>query len=199
MKNLSLILNVVLLLAVAYLFFDRFSSKKSPADSSSEPATTTAPPLKVVYVNADTLLEHYTYFKQQKELLDKREKDADASLKARGRALEKEAYEMAKKAQTGTMTPKDLQEADRMLTQKQQNLLAEQDRITKDLVDAMQKLNDDLQAALREKLHGLKSDMGYDYILSYGEGSPVLMANDSLDITTRVLELLNQAPPSPPK
>ena len=52
--------------------------------------------------------------------------------------------------------------------------------------------NNELMAKLEEKLKTLQDELGYDYILSYSKGGgQVLLANDSLDITVQVLELLN--------
>jgi len=50
----------------------------------------------------------------------------------------------------------------------------------------------ELMTTLEEKLQTLQSELGYDYILSYSKGGgQVLLANDSLDVTERVLKLLN--------
>jgi Skp family chaperone for outer membrane proteins len=46
---------------------------------------------------------------------------------------------------------------------------------------------------LENNLKTLSSQIGYDYILSYTRGGQVLLANDSLDITKQVLDLLNSA------
>ena len=55
MKNISLILNGVLLVAVAILYYLHFSSSPdSPAASSGAAAD-----LKVAYINSDSVLEHY--------------------------------------------------------------------------------------------------------------------------------------------
>ena len=145
-----------------------------------------------MYINADTLLEKYDYFRREKEALQRREREADASLKARGRALENEAMELAKKAQGGGMTPKEMQEADQRLMAKQQKLMQEQEGIAKELMQSGEKLNERLQETLKSKLDALKDAHGYHYILSYGIGSPVLAVDSTLDITGEVLDQLNR-------
>lgn len=198
MKNISLILNIVLLLAVAYLYIDKFSGKerKHSTDQSQIQSTdSTALGPKMVYINADTLLEKYELFREQTEALEKRKKEADASLKARGRSIEKEAMDLAQKAQSGNMTRKELEDEDRRLGEKQQRLLMDQEKIAGELLQVSDQLNDALQAALKEKLDSLKTEMGYDFIISYGVGSPVLAVNPAYDITERVLEMLNKKEP----
>jgi Skp family chaperone for outer membrane proteins len=50
----------------------------------------------------------------------------------------------------------------------------------------------DLMSNVEVQLKSLQSQIGYDYILSYSKGGgQVLLANDSLEITKEVLELLN--------
>ena len=44
---------------------------------------------------------------------------------------------------------------------------------------------------METKLKTLSSKIGYDYILSYSRGGQILLANDSLNITKEVLDLLN--------
>jgi Skp family chaperone for outer membrane proteins len=44
-------------------------------------------------------------------------------------------------------------------------------------------------------IQGLKSTGAYDYVLSYGAGSPVLAVNEGLNITDLVLAKLNEQAP----
>lgn len=200
-QQISLILNVVLLLAVGYLLIAHFktpktSSPASPANTTSQEASTDpAGAPAIVFVNADTLLEKYEGFKKRKDALSKKEKDADASLKARGRALEKEFMDAQQKVQQGFMTPKEVAQLEQTLSQKQQKLMEDQERMTKALVDETTKIQEELQKEVKDILSDLRKEKGYDYILNYAPGSGVLMVNDALDITAEVLERLNQKKP----
>jgi outer membrane protein len=199
MKQASLILNIVLLLAVGYLMIAHFRAPKAatagPAASTGQETVAAAADSKIVFVNADTLLEKYEGFKKRKDALSKKEKDADASLKARGRALEKEFMEAQQKVQQGFMTPKEVQQLEQTLSQKQQKLMADQERMTKALVDETTKIQEELQKEVKDILSALRKEKGYDYILNYAPGSGVLMVNDTLDITAEVLSRLNQKKP----
>lgn len=190
MKNISLILNIVLLLAVGFLYVKVFSGAKTaqPAAAGTESG---AEPLKVVYVNADTLLENYDYFKEQREALQKKETDADASLKAKGRAFENEMRQIQQKIQQGLLAPNDIQREEQRMAQKQQQLMAEQEQMQRTLLEESQKINEALQKELLDKLKSIKETEGYDFIFSYASGGQILVANDSLDITQRVVKELN--------
>ena len=69
MKNLSLILNVVLLVAVVILYVLHFSNAPSVqvSDSSSD---TSSVNLKIAYINSDTVLKYYDYLKVNREQLE---------------------------------------------------------------------------------------------------------------------------------
>ncbi len=194
MKQLPLILSIVALLVTAGLAVKVLSSPAVPATTTTTNTgeiVEAEKPLKIAYVNADTLLEKYDFFKKQREAFRKKEKDADASLKAKGRALEQDFVETQKKAQQGMLAPSDMQKEEQRLMAQQQKLLAEQERITKALMEEDQKIRDQLQKAILDQLNEIKKEEGYDFIFSYTAGGQLLAANESLDITARVLEILN--------
>ena len=76
MKNLSLILNAVLIVAVGILFYLHFSSTKSieGGQPSTVRVNTADPGMGIVYINIDSLLNNYAYFADmQDEFADKQE------------------------------------------------------------------------------------------------------------------------------
>ncbi len=191
MKNISLVLNIVLLLAVIFLYIKVFSGNKTNASAGETKAAAVEGTLKIAYVNADSLLANYAYFKQKSEELAKKEKDADASLQAKGRAFEREMQTAQQKVQQGLLAPNEIEREQQRLAQKQQQLLTEREQITQALLTESQKLNEELQKEVLDRLKAIKEAEGYDFILSYAAGGQILVANDSLDITKKVLEALN--------
>ena len=152
-------------------------------------------PLKIVYLNADTLVEQYDYFRNQKEALDKRQAEASQRMNQKGAALEKEFRQVQEKIQQGLLAPSQIAEEEQRLGQKQQSLMAEQEKLSKELVAETQRIQLELEDELRKSLDEMRKRRGYDYILQYGQGSSVLLAADSLDITVEVLEILNKKKP----
>ncbi len=190
MKNLSLILNAVLLLAVIYLFYAHFSGPKGTAEPAQSVAT--EKPLSVVFVREDTLLSQFTDFRQKMDALNTKKEQADASLKSRGRALEKEVMGIQQKIQQGLLAPNQIAGEEQRIGQKQQALMQESERLGQEILEETQKLNNELQEKVKAVLEAVRTEKGYDFILNYGPGTGVLMVNDSLDITPLVLEKLNQ-------
>lgn len=195
MQRVLLALNILLLLAVAYLFVDKFSGKGSQgASAGDEPAVrerTDHDGLQVAYVNVDSMLNNFEAFRDKQKVLTAREQEEDARLRTRGKALEREIMALQEKAATGTMTPKDLKLEEERLMRKQQEFLADQERISRDLLAESGRVNDELQAQIVRIIKEVKDEKGYDLVLSYGVGSPVLAIDSTMDITPLILSRLN--------
>lgn len=190
MKNITSVLTWILLVAVGYLFYAHFASATSGSKGKSTEVEKEETP-KVVYVNGDSLLSKYTVFQEQLTALEARGKSMENTLAGRGRSLQQEMINAEQKAQSGQFAPAQLQKEQQRLMQKQQNFVAEQDRMSKQLMSERQKLQEDLEKRVKELLTAIRKEKGYDFILNYGAGTGVLMVNDSLDITKAVLEKLN--------
>jgi outer membrane protein len=189
-KNLSLILNIVLLAAVGYLYFLHFKKAPAPAPSITAPASQ-AGGVRIAYVNGDTLDAQYLWLKKQKEAIEQRLKNAENSLAAKEQALMKDGQSLQERFQTGNMTQADAEKEQNALMQRAQRLEEEKMRLSKSLAEDQKKAFNDLYANVEAQLKTLSNRIGYDYILSYSRGGQILLANDSLDITRQVLDLLN--------
>ncbi|MGC3946614.1 MAG: OmpH family outer membrane protein [Chryseolinea sp.] len=88
MKNLSLILNAVLIVAVLILFYLHFSSGKPSATASSEPAN--LGDSKIAYIRSDSVLKNYDYLKVQREALEAKTKKMDQDYRNRAIGLQNE-------------------------------------------------------------------------------------------------------------
>lgn len=102
-----------------------------------------------------------------------------------------DAAALREKFEQGNMTQAEAEKQQKALMQRGENLEAEKERLSNSLGEEQKKANDELYANLENNLKTISSKIGYDYILSYSRGGLIMLANDSLDITTQVLELLN--------
>ena len=192
MKNELSIVNILLILAVAFLLVDKFISANKGLTASSTSATSAnTPDGSIVYINTDSLLSNYGFFKEEAAKLEQKGKEAEASLQARGQALQREFAQAQNRVQTGTLTPRQVQEEEQRLMQKQQSLAAEQERLGQGLMADQQALQGIIQGKLKGILEEVRKEKGYQYILNYAAGTGVLMVDKNLDITSTVVELLN--------
>jgi outer membrane protein len=193
MKNLSLILNAVLIVAVGVLFFLHFSGKGSAksAPAKAEGHSIVQPDVPIVYVNIDTLLNNYEYFKDMQNDLADKQSELEAELNNRSQQYESSAMDFQNKVQKGLVTRREAAELEQQLLQEQQNLLQLRDQLTMQLADEEQVSNRKLINAIMEYLKEFNSEQNYQFIFSNSFGDNVLFANEQLDITYSVLPGLN--------
>ncbi|GAB4496330.1 MAG: hypothetical protein OHK0019_27810 [Saprospiraceae bacterium] len=191
MKNLPLILNIVLFALVGHLYYLNLKKPQSAEQQVILPSSSQADGVKIAWVNADTLNEKYEWLKQQKATIEQRLRNAENTLQSKEEALMRDAQALQEKFATGTMTQADAEKQQAALMQRGQKLEEEKSRLSKSLADDQKKALDELYSNLEAKLKEISGQIGYDYILSYQRGGQILLANDSLDITKQVLEMLN--------
>jgi outer membrane protein len=192
MKNLSLILNTVLIVAVGVLFYLHFSTKGSakPGPARTEGINLVQPDVPIVYVNIDTLLNNYEYFTDmQKDFTDK-QSELEAELNNRSRQYEASAMDAQNKVQKGLVTRREAAELEQQLLAEQQSLLQLRDELTMQLQEEVS--NRKLINAIMEYLKVYNAEQNYQFIFSNSFGDNVLFANEQLDITYIILPGLNE-------
>ena len=192
MKNLSLILNAVLIVAVGVLFYLHFASVPGSKKSKSSDSGHVASGVPIVYINIDTLLNHYDYYADlQNEMLDK-QSELEAQLNSRTRTYDNNAKDYQDKVNKGLVTRREAADLEQSLYQEQQEILQLRDQLAAQLAEEEQVRNRRLVENIMVFLKDYNKDQRYQYIFSNSFGSNILYAGDSLDITASVLEGLNQ-------
>lgn len=194
MKNLSLILNAVLIVAVGVLFYLHFSTKGSakPGPARTEGINLVQPDVPIVYVNIDTLLNNYEYFTDMQQDFTDKQSELEAELNNRSRQYEASAMDAQNKVQKGLVTRREAAELEQQLMAEQQSLLQYRDELTMQLQEEEQVSNRKLINAIMEYLKVYNDDQNYQFIFSNSFGDNVLLANEQLDITYIVLPGLNE-------
>ena len=145
----------------------------------------------IVYVNSDSLLTNYAYFKEVRTRLEGKSAKAEQDLRSKAQAFEKEVTRYQQSAQTMSMEQRSSTE--QRLAQKQQQLQAQNQEASNKLVteesEEMKKIYDSVEAYLQQ----LSRERGYKMVLTYTRGNSAILYGDStLDITTDVVQGLNQ-------
>ncbi len=190
MKNISIILNVVLLLAVAVLYYLHFSERTTSEDVSGRTAGLISP-TGIAYINSDTLLKNYDFFKVAADQLEGKKDGLQAEYENRARGLETEIQSFQRNAQNMTIAQARAIEED--LVKKQQNLLRYQETLAQSLAQDEAKVNNELYDRVSEYLREYGKSHDFQLVLTYQKGSGVVYANDSLNITEEVIKGLNEA------
>lgn len=190
MKNISLILNAVLLVAVGVLYYLQFSGKKSSAETGSE-ASFDIGELKVAYINSDTVLEHYDYLKASAEVLEAKKKKVEQDYINRAQSLQNEIA--AYQRNMNNMTVGQVRAVEEDLGKKQQNLQLYEQSLTQELMNDQAKLNKELYERVTAFLKKYGAERGLHIVLKLDTSSDVLYGIEALDITQDVINGLNTA------
>jgi outer membrane protein len=188
MKNLSLILNAVLLVAVGILFYLHFSDGKPSTSSSSsvEPGD-----VKIAYIRSDSVLKYYEYLKVNKVQLEEKTKKMDQDYRNRAMGLQNEIA--AYQRNVNSMTLGQVRATEEDLGKKQQNLQLYKQSLGQQLMEEEAKLNKELYDRITVFLKKYGNDKGFQIVLKYDPTSDVLFAGDALDISNEVIAGLNEA------
>lgn len=198
MKNLSLILNAVLIIAVLLLYFLFFSLKNQNRQNPVQGPKAVlfdqeaASKISMVYVNTDTLLTQYLFAKDLNEKLVAKQKSSKANLEYKAASFEKEAAAFQEKVQRNAFVSQQSAETQQQeLMQKQQNLQQLEYDLTQQLAKDQQDLNRQLYDSVVNFLKIYNRNYNYQFILGHTPGGGLLYANEKLDITDTVIRALN--------
>ncbi|HZX74391.1 MAG TPA: OmpH family outer membrane protein, partial [Cyclobacteriaceae bacterium] len=139
MKNISLVLNGILLLAVGVLYYLHFSSPQSESTSTSGVA---AGELKMAFINSDSVLKHYDYFEVIRGKLESKGAKFDQDLRVRAQSLQKDIAAYQQNANNLTVNQAKAVEED--LGKKQQNLQLYQQSLSQELSSDEAQMNTEL-------------------------------------------------------
>ncbi|OQY00653.1 MAG: hypothetical protein B6I20_08435 [Bacteroidetes bacterium 4572_117] len=193
MKNISIILNVVLFVAVTLLYIDRFTGNTDEKDNISETNILNSNiNTEIAYINIDTLLNGYDYYNDLKTELIKEQKKLEGSLNSKSKSLERKAMEFQQKVEKHLVTNKQAQEMQNQLMREQQNLMQLKDQLSMQLMEKEQEMNKQIFASINEQLKEYNKQGNYKLILSNTYGGNVLLAEENMNITEAIMLTLNE-------
>lgn len=193
--NLNTVLLLIVLAGLIVLYILFFTSQKAgePAavmNDSVQMALPSGP--TVVYVNIDTLNEHYEFVKILKKNLESTGNRLQREVLNEQDVLEKEAAEFQRKISTNSITEDRARVVYEELMAKQQALMEKKERYTQQVAEQEFNMNVQLLDTVNAFLSRFNQQYGYDYILAYRTAGEILTASPKLDITQQVLDQLNQ-------
>ncbi|MBL7936761.1 MAG: OmpH family outer membrane protein [Bacteroidia bacterium] len=202
MKNLSLIINGILAIAVAVLFYQVHSLKNLTAlqvdaavgDATVQPAviasSTNLADAKIAYVNTDSINEHYDYISDFTKIIRNKKATLEAQMQSMTAKFQQEYDAFQQSAQAGVAPQSELQKQQASLERQQQEL-ANKELQMQNLGVELEEKNYELNKSVKDYLQKINNGR-FDYILSYSDLVPtILLTNPKLDITKEVLTGIN--------
>ena len=194
MKQFSTVLNIILLVAVGYLYFLHFSSDKKHSIASNTVTkhvdSCLGEPI-IAYVDLDSLNNNVNFIKQRKQELEVEQNSIANEYESAYRDMENQKNNFLKRG--NAITQKEAEEFQAKLMQRQQQIEATKQSKAQNLAQKGAKIMEDLQGKMKGFLSEYNKDKKYTYILATGTGLDYLFYKDSSrNITTDVVKGLNE-------
>lgn len=192
MKNLSIVLNAILLVLVIILFVMFNNLKKSMGQEGNIATAGKNRLLKIAYVNVDSINSNYQLMKDFNGEIQQREAQFQEIYSTKAKKLQDEYQAYMQKKQSGNISQVDDEKAQRDMEAKKNELDGMQQQ-RDELLKEVQERNYELQKKIQKFIAEYNKKSGFDYILGYENvGGAVIYGNDSLDITKPIVTQLNQ-------
>lgn len=231
MKQAGTILNVVLIAAVAVLFYLHFSSDKVAVEpimpASKEPvvmmedsltkfmsldSNIAAKPIKIAYVNNDSLNKKLTMLRDVEDRIAKKEKELQGNIEAKKRSYERNYKNMISDFETKknqytikapTLTDKQLEAEQGKLMELQNEIMQMEQSLQQKMYQFSQEQEQEYMIMKSEEMENyylkvqsfcqsFAKTLGFDFILIYQSGGSILYSNPSYDISNYVVDAINK-------
>ena len=195
MKNVSLILNAMLAIAVVILFVlvlgNKSKIEKQQVIAGND--TVRGGKLPIAYINIDSLLLNYTLAKESNESLIKKQEDSRLTINTNARQLQTEMAEFQRKLENNAFLSRERAEQEQLRLQKKQQELQQLDgKLSQQLVQIQQKMSEELRDTINKFMKEFNKNKKYQLIISNTSNDNILYADKSYDITSEVTKILNE-------
>ena len=194
MKKISLWLNVVLIIAVAGIYFLHFTGNKTSRAEVSADGTEQVidRDYAIAYIDIDTLVSNYGLFIDKRDELSQKKNELEAELQIKSKNFENEVRDFQDKVNKGLITRTKAQILQQQLAQKEQDLYATRDNLGRQLAEEEQVMYRQVLNEVMSYLEEYNTEYNYKIIFSKTFGGQLLYTDKSLNITNDVLQGINK-------
>ena len=193
MKKILIILNVVLFIAVGYLYFLHFKENKS-SSVKLRPSVTLNPnnnhPL-IAYVDLDSLNKKISYIEENRKSLEAEQSEIEREWENGYRNLENQKKNFLKKG--SAITQEEAEKFQAYLIEQQQEIDNKKQSLSQKLNEKSYKFMEGIQKQLKNFLEDYNESKAFTYIFTTGNGLDYMVYKDSsLNITQDVIDGMNE-------
>jgi outer membrane protein len=192
-KNLSIILNAVLLIAVSILFYLVLSepqeSTPAKAEIANDTVTVTDQKLNIAYINTDSLWENYELVSVLRKELENKQAQFKRQLEGKVKELESKYLKLREDAPM--LTQADGEKRQMALMQEEEGIGQMQEELALRLAEEEDNMKRKIKMNLDRELKKIKEAQGLDLVLDYSATSSLLLADSAMSITNKVVDQLN--------
>ncbi len=191
MKNTSLILNLVLLVAVVVIYILHFTSDKPANVKAATPSTSSVQQsdLKFAYLKVDSLIAFYDLAIDLNEKFSQDQESYSSEFNEKYTTFQQAATTFQEKLQSGGFATEEraIQERDRLLGEEEKISNLEEE-LTAKLNELQNANSQQLEDSIMTYLRSYNETKQYSYIL---DASGIIIGDDANNITKEILDALN--------
>ena len=194
MKNVSLILSIVAILAAAAFGVILLSDKGEAAESTTEGTVEASTAAKggIVYIQLDRILQEYDMANDLRSVVETKVQNIQAEVDRRGKKLENDVNEFQEKINKGLMTRSVAEVQSEKLRQQEAEFNTYANQKQNEIMEEQTVMMNQLADAIKTFIDKYNEEKKYAMILTNQGGAPVITGDAALDITDDVLVKLNE-------
>jgi outer membrane protein len=195
MKNILPAITAILAVLVGVLFYLHFKNHSQIDKINTKVAgndTAANKPLKIAYVDLDSIQEKYDYYREKMTEFEKKKEGADRDLNNSFQRIENERVAFVQRG--NAITQVEAEAFQRDYARKMQNLEQQKANMERQIQEEGIKTMEELKKKINAFLTDYNTTKSYSYIFSYSSGINMLFYKDTAyNITNEVVAGLNQA------
>ena len=188
LSKISIAINIILLIAVVNLYVK--TCDNSAEEEAKVEVSTSDKPMKIAYIDTDSLNVNYEYVKDITEELNKEIAKKERRMERKTSKLQNEFNQLQR--MSPNMTPQQLQAAQQRAVEMEREMQNLQNDLSIELNEEQAEMQIKLIGKIDSFMSRYNETEQYDYILKKFAGSEILIANDAYDITDTIISLLNE-------
>ncbi len=190
MNKVLLSLNIILLLAVVFLYYSFYHQKNTPATTAKNQDLPKAN-FRIAYFDLDTLEKYYTFAKETRDYLKTKNDAMEAKLNSIRQQYQDKVNDYNKRGATlsqveQSQMQEDLARLDNYYSQQQQSL---SQNFQGEYMQKMLDLKNKIQSFLKD----YSAKKGYEFVFASSSDDMIYYKDSVRNITPEVLEQLNAA------
>jgi outer membrane protein len=191
MKNISTFLSILCLVLIGVLFYLLFkhTDELKKIWASEKKVSTTD--FRIAYFDMDSLEAHYSYYKDAQAVAKSKENEMNSELSDMEKKYQRKISEWQKKGTT--MTPAENEQAQQEYSLMQQTYQNRKDALQQEYFKSTEDLRNGIRKRIEDYVKEYNKQRIYSFIFSYEPSSFIYYKDTTYNITSDLLDGLNQA------
>ncbi len=177
---------------IALLTFTQCNQAPQQAPATPQVVYSNGAPLKIAYVDIDTLLVNYSLWIELNEEMIRKEENVRATLNEKAKSLQTDYEDFERKLNNNAFATRERAEAEQnRILKKREELETLQERLTNELAIENNKNSLLFRDSINAYIRDYNKEHGYNIILSR-IGDNILYIDNTMNITQEVINGLNE-------